>query len=51
MSVSSSPQSRPVTSQRWRRLVPLVFITYSLAYLDRSNYSVGVDGGGPDAMR
>ncbi len=33
------------TSQRWRRLVPLVFITYSLAYLDRSNYSIGVAGG------
>ena len=50
MSVSSSPQSRPVTSQRWRRLVPLVFITYSLAYLDRSNYSVGVDGGLKDSL-
>jgi sugar phosphate permease len=33
------------SSQRWRRLVPLVFITYSLAYLDRSNYSIGVAGG------
>ncbi len=32
-------------SQRWRRLIPLVFITYSLAYLDRSNYSIGVAGG------
>lgn len=35
----------PLSSQRWRRLVPLVFITYSLAYLDRSNYSIGVAGG------
>src|SRR5690242_5321432 len=42
---SSSPQTRPGTSQRWRRIIPLVFITYSLAYLDRSNYSIGVDGG------
>jgi sugar phosphate permease len=25
--------------------MPLVFITYSLAYLDRSNYSIGVAGG------
>lgn len=48
--MSTTPQSlqQPVggdTSQRWRRLVPLVFITYSLAYLDRSNYSIGVAGG------
>ena len=33
------------SGQRWRRLAPLVFITYSLAYLDRSNYSIGVAGG------
>jgi len=24
--------------QRWRRLIPVAFITYSFAYLDRSNY-------------
>jgi sugar phosphate permease len=34
-----------LSSQRWRRLMPLVFVTYSLAYLDRSNYSIGVAGG------
>ncbi len=34
-----------MSSQRWQRLVPLVFVTYSLAYLDRSNYSIGVAGG------
>jgi sugar phosphate permease len=42
------PSSRPSTSlsnQRWRRLIPLVFVTYSLAYLDRSNYSIGIAGG------
>ncbi|HET8601150.1 MAG TPA: MFS transporter [Segeticoccus sp.] len=33
------------TSARWQRLIPLVFVTYSLAYLDRSNYSIGVAGG------
>ncbi len=46
--MSSASMSTPATalaSQRWRRLVPLVFITYSLAYLDRSNYSIGVAGG------
>src|SRR5689334_16874579 len=42
---STTPPTRAMASQRWRRLIPLVFITYSLAYLDRSNYSIGVDGG------
>jgi sugar phosphate permease len=50
MSTVPSHQSGPVNSQRWRRLVPLVFITYSLAYLDRSNYSIGVDGGLKDSL-
>lgn len=40
-----SAPTASLASQRWRRLVPLVFITYSLAYLDRSNYSIGVAGG------
>lgn len=39
------PRSGALASQRWRRLVPLAFITYSFAYLDRSNYSIGVAGG------
>jgi sugar phosphate permease len=43
MTVSAPP--RALSSQRWRRLIPLVFVTYSLAYLDRSNYSIGVAGG------
>ncbi|GIM45445.1 2-ketogluconate transporter [Collibacillus ludicampi] len=30
---------------RWIRLVPIVFITYSLAYLDRANYGFGAAGG------
>lgn len=30
---------------RWARLLPIAFVTYSLAYLDRSNYSIGVAGG------
>ncbi|WP_306184012.1 MULTISPECIES: MFS transporter [unclassified Streptomyces] len=41
--------SRPAPSelgrQRWRHLLPIVFITYSLAYLDRSNFSIAVAGG------
>ena len=32
-------------SQRWHRLLPVVFVTYSFAYLDRSNYSLGAAGG------
>ena len=39
------PDNTIATSQRWQRLMPLVFVTYSLAYLDRSNYSIGVAGG------
>lgn len=31
--------------QRWARLLPIAFVTYSLAYLDRSNFSVAVAGG------
>jgi sugar phosphate permease len=30
---------------RWTRLGPIVFITYSLAYVDRANYSIGTAGG------
>lgn len=38
-------QAGALSSQRWRRLIPVVFITYSLSYLDRSNYSIGAAGG------
>ena len=30
---------------RWLRLMPIVFITYSLAYVDRANYSFGAASG------
>ena len=30
---------------RWYRLVPIAFITYSLAYLDRANFGFGTAGG------
>lgn len=29
---------------RWSRIVPIIFITYSLGYLDRSNYGFGAAG-------
>src|SRR5215218_86263 len=36
---------RTVAKSRWYRLIPVVFITYSLAYLDRANYAFGAAGG------
>ena len=33
------------TRRRWAYLLPLVFITYSLAYLDRANYGFGAAAG------
>ncbi|MGI8505257.1 MAG: MFS transporter [Solirubrobacteraceae bacterium] len=41
----------PLSSQRWRRLIPLAFVTYSLAYVDRSNYSLGAAGGLTHSLR
>ncbi|MCQ6264645.1 MFS transporter [Fictibacillus sp. WQ 8-8] len=38
--------SDPLASRkRWMILIPIAFITYSLAYLDRANYGFGVAGG------
>ncbi|MEJ7766428.1 MAG: MFS transporter [Chitinophagaceae bacterium] len=37
--------STNIAPSRWYRLIPIVFITYSLAYLDRANFSFGVAGG------
>jgi len=34
-----------IAPSRWYRLLPVVFITYSLAYLDRANYGFGAAGG------
>lgn len=31
--------------KRWGRLIPIAFITYSLAYLDRANYGFGAAAG------
>ncbi|MBV8612649.1 MAG: MFS transporter [Acetobacteraceae bacterium] len=30
---------------RWARLIPVAFVTYSLAYVDRANYSIGSAAG------
>ncbi len=32
-------------ASRWYRLIPVAFITYSLAYLDRANFGFGTAGG------
>jgi len=35
---------------RWYRIIPIVFITYSLAYLDRANFGFAVAGGMSDDL-
>lgn len=35
----------PIAALRWYRLIPVIFITYSLAYLDRANFGFGAAGG------
>ncbi|GAB3988680.1 MFS transporter [Spirosoma daeguense] len=35
----------PLAKSRWSRLLPIAFITYSLAYLDRANYGFGAASG------
>lgn len=34
-----------IAPQRWLRLIPIAFITYSLAYLDRANFGFATAGG------
>ncbi len=38
------------TRKRWLRLVPIAFITYSLAYLDRANFGFAAAGGMADDL-
>jgi MFS family permease len=40
-----SIQQRKLATRRWYRLIPLVFITYSFAYLDRANFGFATAGG------
>jgi len=39
------PMKKTIAPSRWYRLIPVVFITYSLAYLDRANFGFGAAGG------
>ena len=36
---------KTIAIQRWYRLIPVAFITYSLAYLDRANFGFAAAGG------
>ena len=36
---------KALSIKRWYRLIPIVFITYSLAYLDRANFGFAAAGG------
>jgi sugar phosphate permease len=38
-------ERREIVSRRWSILLPVIFITYSLAYLDRANFSFGAAAG------
>lgn len=42
---------QPAARQRWARIMPAVFITYSLAYLDRANYGFGAAAGLADKLQ
>src|SRR5919202_3623298 len=37
--------SNTIAVKRWYRLIPIAFITYSLAYLDRANFGFAAAGG------
>jgi sugar phosphate permease len=37
--------TQTIAKQRWYRLIPIAFITYSLAYLDRANFGFAAAGG------
>ncbi len=41
----SATSGSPSLRRRWFYLLPAVFITYSLAYLDRANYGFGAAAG------
>jgi len=36
---------KTLSRKRWYRLIPIAFITYSLAYLDRANFGFAAAGG------
>ena len=36
---------KELAEARWYRIIPIAFITYSLAYLDRANFGFAAAGG------
>ena len=36
---------KQLAEARWYRIIPIAFITYSLAYLDRANFGFAAAGG------
>jgi sugar phosphate permease len=36
---------KTIATSRWYRLIPVVFVTYSLAFMDRANFGFGAAGG------
>ena len=47
--IDSSPEF--LAGSRWWRIMPMVFITYSLAYLDRSNFGLAAAAGMGDDLK
>lgn len=43
--------TQTIARQRWIRLIPVAFITYSLAYLDRANFGFAAAGGMADDLK
>jgi sugar phosphate permease len=41
---------KTIAPSRWYRLIPIAFITYSLAYLDRANFGFGAASGMADDL-
>jgi sugar phosphate permease len=39
------PSTAALGARHWQRLIPVAFVTYSLAYVDRANYSIGSAAG------
>jgi sugar phosphate permease len=42
---STDPRTQAILKKRWLYILPAVFVTYSLAYLDRANYGFGAAAG------
>ncbi len=51
--LENAVQIQPRVRRRWIYLMPAVFVTYSLAVLDRANYGFGAAaaGRGPESQR